>query len=140
MDLLSPNYLTVSNPLSNLILQSQCQSPVMLNHSEMSWNHLGVPFTHQLMPTHQQLLLQHLMPRGARQTERNTLGHSLSLPDIAGTVYCLYAEFLWFIGEFIDHCCQYCIPYTNKKKVKVNHKNNNIVYQLIIEHNEWLTD
>lgn len=101
MDLLSPNYLSVSNPLNNLILQSQCQSPMMINHSEMSWNHLGVPFTHQLMPTHQQLLLQHLMPRGARQAERNTLGHSLSLPDIAGT-YILFVCMLDFSDLLVN--------------------------------------
>lgn len=103
VDLLSPNYLSVSNPLNNLILQSQCQSPVMINHSEMSWNHLGVPFTHQLMPTHQQLLLQHLMPRGARQAERNTLGHSLSLPDIAGTLLfvCMLNLSEWLVNVLI---------------------------------------
>ncbi|XP_054269355.1 protein bicaudal C-like [Macrosteles quadrilineatus] len=73
VEMLSPNCLSVNN----MFLSPHSQSPV----PELSgWNQLTVPYN-QLVPQ-QHLLLQHLLPRG--QQQHNTLGHSLSMPDIAG--------------------------------------------------------
>lgn len=78
----------------NMFLPPNYQPPPVIlgNGPEPNWllPQFGSPVNHHLLPTHQQLLLSHLLPKqhhtnGVPHNERNTLGHfSLSLPDIAG--------------------------------------------------------
>lgn len=78
----------------NMFLPPNYQPPpvIMGNGMEQNWllSQLGSPSNHHLLQTHQQLLLNHLLPRhlrtnGIQHNERSPLGHfSLSLPDIAG--------------------------------------------------------